>query len=58
MTVRDFYKWAKKNDCVDFEVEIQYRDEGGCYNGTADLEESEITINRSNISRYSGILVI
>lgn len=55
MTVKEFYEWAKKNQCENYEVEIQYRDSGGCYNGTADLREDEIEIDRG---KYSGIVIV
>ena len=55
MTVREFFDWAKRNNCLDYEVEIQYRDSGGCYYGTDDLRESEIEINRE---KYNGIVII
>lgn len=34
MTIEELYNWATKNDCEDYEVEIQYRDDGGDYSGT------------------------
>ena len=46
---------GKKNDCLDFEVEIQYRDDGGCYSGTDELRESEIEIDRE---KYNGVVTI
>ena len=55
MTVREFYDWAKRHDCLDYEVEIQHRDDGGYYSGTSDLRESEIEIDRE---KYSGVVVI
>ena len=55
MTVREFYEWAKRNDCLDFEVEIQHRDDGGYYSGTDELRESEIEIDRE---KYSGVVTI
>ena len=55
MTIKELYKWAVQNDCENYEVEIQYRDDGGCYNGTADLRESEIEIYRD---KYKGDVTI
>jgi hypothetical protein len=49
MTIKELYEWAKKNNCEEYEVEIQYRDSGGCYNGTDDLRESEIVINSNGV---------
>lgn len=29
MTVEDFYKWAKENNCTDYEINIECYDEDG-----------------------------
>lgn len=29
MTVEEFYKWAKANECVDYEINIECYDEDG-----------------------------
>ena len=55
MTVKELYELAVNNDCENYEVEIQYRDDGGYYNGTADLRESEIEIDRN---KYNGVVTI
>ena len=44
MTPRDLYEWAVKHDVQDCDIEIQYRDGGGCYCGTADARLDEIEI--------------
>lgn len=33
MTLRELIEWAKKNDYLDLEVCVQYRDGGGLYYG-------------------------
>lgn len=33
MTVKELYKWAKEHDCLDCDIGVQYRDDGGLYNG-------------------------
>ena len=38
MTVRELYKWAKKNNALDFDIEIQHRDSGGYYAGVDDCD--------------------
>lgn len=38
MTVRELYEWAKENDALDLDIEIQYRDGGGCYVGVDECE--------------------
>ena len=55
MTIKDLYEWAVRNNCENYEVEIQYRDDGGYYNGTCDLREDEIEIDRD---KYNGVVII
>lgn len=38
MTVRELYEWAVANGAEDFDIEIQYRDGGGYYNGVDDCD--------------------
>lgn len=45
MTIRDLYNWAVTNGVEDFEIQIQYRDGGGYYNGTDSCEQSDIKID-------------
>lgn len=33
MTIKELIEWAKKHDCLDCEVCVQYRDEGGLVSG-------------------------
>lgn len=33
MTVKELYEWAKKHDCLDCDIGVQYRDDGGLYYG-------------------------
>lgn len=33
MTLRELVEWAEKNDCLDCDVCVQYRDDGGLYHG-------------------------
>ena len=33
MTIKELYEWAKKHDCLDSEICVQYRDAGGLYYG-------------------------
>lgn len=46
MTIKELYEWAIKNNVEDYDVRIQYRDEGGCYYGTDTLYEVDIEIDR------------
>lgn len=45
MTINELYEWAKENNVENYNVRIQYRDEGGCYYGTDTLYESDIEID-------------
>lgn len=44
MTIEELYNWAIDNNCKNYEIEIQYRDDGGCYAGTDSLDEADIEI--------------
>lgn len=44
MTIKYLYKWAEKHNAVDLDIEIQWRDGGGCYDGTDMLDEQDICI--------------
>ena len=42
MTVKELYEWAKKHDCLDCDIGVQYRDCGGMYYGREyDLDPEE-----------------
>lgn len=57
MTVRDLYEWAKENNALDLDVVVHYRDGGGCYEGTEDLE-TPIFQSREYDYQTETILVI
>lgn len=38
MTVKELYEWASRENVLDAEIEIQYRDGGGVYPGRDDCE--------------------
>lgn len=44
MTIKELYKWAIANNCENYDVEIQYRDDGGFYIGTTILDEADIEV--------------
>lgn len=46
MTIKELYEWAVKNKVTNYSVTIQYRDDGGYYSGTEDLDECNIEINQ------------
>lgn len=33
MKLKELLEWAEKNDCLDCDVCVQYRDDGGLYHG-------------------------
>lgn len=45
MTIKEFYEWAQKNDCENYDVLITYHDEyrAVCYD---DLKEADFTLDR------------
>ncbi|SDB15256.1 hypothetical protein [Eubacterium oxidoreducens] len=45
MTIKELYEMAKANHIENFNIEIQYRDGGGYYEGTSELMEEEIEVN-------------
>lgn len=42
MTIKELYEWALQNQALEMDIEIQYRDGGGCYCGTDDCVVPEI----------------
>jgi hypothetical protein len=46
MTVKELYKWAIEHNCLDYNIRIQYRDEGGDYFGCD--AEVFLTINETD----------
>ena len=45
MTVSELYDWAVMNGVENLEIEIQYRDGGGFYNGTDDHIEPQVSFS-------------
>lgn len=33
MTIKELFMWAENNDCLDCDICVQYRDDGGMYPG-------------------------
>ena len=46
MTIQELYDWAVENGCEDYEIQIQYADDGGYYYGFRDVDWPEA--NRVN----------
>ena len=40
MTIQELYDWAKEKDMLDYELRVQYRDDGGDYSG----EDAELRL--------------
>lgn len=38
MTVQELYEYAKQRGVLDYEIRVQYRDDGGEYQGTDAVE--------------------
>ena len=38
MTVQELYEYAKQRGLLDYEIRVQYRDDGGWYYGTDEVE--------------------
>lgn len=45
MTIKELYEIAQAHHIEDYDIEIQYRDGGGCYEGTDELRKEDITVN-------------
>lgn len=46
MTIQELYDWAKEKGILDYELRVQYRDDGGTYYG--EDEELYLDINAIN----------
>lgn len=55
MTPRDLYEWAVKHDVQDCDIEIQYRDGGGYYEGTTDASLNEIEIKNTSYGKVVAL---
>lgn len=55
MTLKDLYEWAVEHGVENCDIEIQYRDGGGCYCGTTDARFDEIEIENKS---YGEVIVI
>ena len=57
MTIRELYEWAEANEALDLDIEIQYRDGGGYYNGCDDVDSPYVT-NRYNSWNTENVVVL
>ena len=55
MTPKKLYEWAVEHGVEDCEIEIQYRDDGGYYNGTTDVRLDEIEIKNM---KYGKVIIL
>lgn len=45
MTIKELYEMAQASHIEYYDIEIQYRDSGGWYEGTEELTKEYITVN-------------
>ena len=57
MTVKELYEWAKRNNAEDLDIEIQYRDGGGCYSGT-DICNEPVICDREWASHTEKVVLL
>jgi hypothetical protein len=55
MTVKELYEWAIENNAEDYDIEISYRDGGGCYYGVDDCDYPEVA---DHYNKYNTPLVV
>ena len=53
MTGREFIEYIQKWGLEDYKIEVQYRDEGGCYYGT-DKETEPRIVEAGDELKYAG----
>ena len=53
MTGRELVKYIEKWGLEDYRIEVQYRDDGGCYYGTDDYVEPLI-VEVNTPTKYAG----
>lgn len=49
MTIAELYVWAENHDALDYEIRIQYRDEGGFYSGSSYLEWGDLEVENGEV---------
>lgn len=42
MTIKDLYEWAQDVGATEAQIELQYQDGGGVYEGTTELSEIDL----------------
>ena len=52
MTVKELYETAKKNKVENYDIQLQYQDGGGTYNGTCEMEDFSIDDDKEEITLY------
>lgn len=45
MTIKELYLLAKEKGILDYEIQIQYGDDGGIYDGTRDVMGIDVIID-------------
>ena len=49
MTGQELIEWIQTHNAESMDIEIQYRDGGGCYTGTDTLRKDEILIENNTV---------
>ena len=45
MTIQQLYRWAEQNKCLNLNIVIEHRDEGGSYGTEEKLTKAKIVIS-------------
>ena len=54
MTVQELYEYAKQRGLLDYEIRVQYRDDGGWYYGTDEVESVIVEDDRKVLVLQEG----
>ena len=52
MKIKELYDAAVANKCEDYEVRLQYQDDGGCYSGNTGMNDFEINDEYEEVVLY------
>ena len=53
MTGKELIKYIEKWELENYQIEVQYRDDGGCYYGTDENVEPQI-VRANTATKYAG----
>lgn len=52
MTIKELYDAAVANECENYEVRLQYQDDGGWFNGNTGMNDFEIDDDYEEVVLY------